>query len=553
MRNQYKILIIAIAGLILGNCSEDYLETKPIAMETTETFYSTQSGADAAITAVYSQLCTRDVWDKFYMLSMGSVASDDAEAGGANPNDGPDWVQTIDKLTHQPTNADFFEHVWAYMYKGIYYSNLVIEKVPGIKESDSEADPALIDRYVAEAKFLRALNHFALCQVFGEVPLVDHVLLPSEFEQSRSTFKALFDFMEKDLKEAAAVLPTSYSASDIGRATKGAANALLAKILIYQSSYAKNYPGDSRFTGLTERWGDALTAAELVISSDVYKLVGIDGETYNTWWGANTNGYRYVFTVEGDNSPESIFEVQNVQDGLGWTSTRGNYMTIFSTVRSYINAAGSPTALGWGFNCPTQSLLDAHEVGDPRLATSIGQTGDLVLVDDGGLNWFEMDLSISPTGMAPRKYECSPDQYWGPKGDWQDGPLNLRLIRYADLVLFASEAAFESSNSTKALEYINMVRTRARACGGPSNTVPANLTAVTLDDIINERRVELALEGHRFYDLVRWRLAEEKIDGNQLLGGTFTVDYQAPKHDFFPLPDVEVVMSGQKLVQYPGW
>jgi len=551
MRNIYKTILIVFAGLILANCSEDFLETKPIALETTETFYYNQAGADAAITAVYSQLCSRDIWDKYYLMSMGSIASDDAEAGGANANDMPFWAQDIDKLIHLPTNIEIFEYTWAYMYKGIYYANIVLENIPGIKETDTEADPARIDQYVAEAKFMRALYHFALCQIFGEVPMVDHVLQPSEFEQSRSSFKDLFDFMEKDLKEAAAALPTSYSGLDVGRATKGAANALLAKILVYQSSYAKNYPGDSRFTGLTQRWDEALQAAELVINSNAYKLVGVDGETYSTWWSPNTGGYRYAFTVDGDNCPESIFEIQNVQDGLGWTSTRGNYFTIFSTVRGYFDASGTSVSWGWGFNCPTQDLLDAYEVGDPRVATTIGKSGDSVLV--GTNEWYEMDFSASPTSMSCRKYECSPDEYWGPKGDWQEGPMNLRVIRYADLVLFAAEAAFESGNNTKALEYINMVRKRARLSGGPSNTVPADLTSLTLDDIVKERRLELALEGHRFFDLVRWRLAEEKIDGTQLLGGTFTVDYQAPKHDFYPLPDVEVTMSGQKLVQYPGW
>ena len=551
MRITYKILVCLFAGLLLSNCSEDFLETKPIALETTETFYYNQAGADAAIAAVYSQLCSRDIWDKYYLMGMGSIASDDAEAGGANPNDMPFWSQDIDKLIHLPTNIEVFEYTWAYMYKGIYYANLVLENVPAIKETDPDANPVRIDQYVAEAKFMRALYHFALCQVFGEVPLVDHVLKPSEFEQSRSTFKDLFDFIEKDLREAASILPSSYTDLDIGRATSGAANALLAKILVYQSSYAKNYPGDNRFTGLTQRWNEALQAAELVINSNVYKLVGIDGETYDTWWSENTNGYRFAFTVEGDNCAESIFEIQNVQDGLGWTSTRGNYFTVFSTVRGYIDDEGTLTSWGWGFNCPTQDLLDAYEEGDPRIATTIGKSGDSVLVDDQ--NWYLMDFSASPTGMSCRKYECSADQYWATGGDWQEGPMNLRIIRYADLVLLAAEAALESGNTAKALEYVNMVRTRARMSGGSSNTVPANLTAVTLDDIVNERRLELALEGHRFYDLVRWKLAEEKIDGNQLLGGTFTVDYQAPKHDFFPLPDVEVTMSGQKLVQYPGW
>jgi hypothetical protein len=130
------------------------------------------------------------------------------------------------------------------------------------------------------------------------------------------------------------------------------------------------------------------------------------------------------------------------------------------------------------------------------------------------------------------------------------------MIRYADVVLLAAEAAMMSGNNNKALTYINMVRTRARMCGIEGNTCPADYppgTTITLDMIVHERRLELAMEGHRFFDLVRWNLAEEKINGTYLVNQERTVTFDAVKNNFFPIPEQEVNSSQGSLLQYPGW
>ncbi|NJM16687.1 MAG: RagB/SusD family nutrient uptake outer membrane protein, partial [Bacteroidales bacterium] len=186
---------------------------------------------------------------------------------------------------------------------------------------------------------------------------------------------------------------------------------------------------------------------------------------------------------------------------------------------------------GWGFLLPTVDLVNEFEVGDPRFSTIVGQEGDSVMV---GQKWYTLSLTNSITGYCCRKYETGYNEFWGVKQEWSNSPLNFRLIRYADVVLIAAEAALESGDNAKALEYINQVRTRARNCGNTG--VPADLTGtVTLDDLMHERRIELAMEGDRFFDLVRWKMAGQKLNGS-MLSIDIPVQYESPKYDFFPIP-----------------
>jgi hypothetical protein len=219
-------------------------------------------------------------------------------------------------------------------------------------------------------------------------------------------------------------------------------------------------------------------------------------------------------------------------------------------VRNYGN--GLP---GLGFNCPTEDLENAYEPGDPRKIVTIGNMGDPINID--GV-WDTLDTHQSPTNRISRKYESSFPQYWT-AGQDGSGPNNLYYIRYADVVLMAAEAAFLTGDEAQALDYVNMVRTRAR--NGASTGVPANLTSITLDDIINERLLELACEGHRFFDVIRYGIQEEKIVGQPLqkwLGGVsqepavinnFTVGV----NEFFPIPLAEIINSNGSLVNYAGY
>ncbi len=547
------VLIISISG-----CSDEFYETPPIAADTEESFYANIENIESAIVGCYSQLGAVRTIDLNYFIGMGSIVSDDADMGGSDPNDTPD-MQNLDRLLHSPEDETTIHRIWGYLYKGIYFCNIAIDRFPALKDDQSESVQNMIDRRIGEARFLRALYYFMLSQAYGGVVKLDKPATnPSDYPNaSRSTIKEVYELIESDLKYAITVLPEKSQVEHIGRATKGAAKSLLVKMLMFESSYAENYPGDSRFGNVELRWSEALELAQEVITSGEYRLVGINGDRYNTYWGAQTNGYRYIFTEEGDNCDESIFEIQYINKRETWIQARGNSLTKFTTVRKYFDENNISQNLGWGFHCPTQDLLDEYEPGDPRIPTIFAREGDSILVRAGTDVWRPVDLSLSPTGMALRKYEASPAQFWiyASDEDWAIGPVNFRLIRLADIYLLAAEASYKLGDETLAREYVNTIRRRARMCGEPGNMIPADLQEEEFDfsDVISERRRELAGEGHRFFDLVRWRLAEQELDGHELSVGNRVISYTSPKFDFFPIPSTEIDAIGGALQQYEGW
>jgi starch-binding outer membrane protein, SusD/RagB family len=543
-------IIITTLILIFMGCSEDFLDIRPIAAENSGSFYLLEEDGIQAVTTAYGML-NHVSFDKNLVMVL-DACSDDAEAGGEFVNEVPS-MENFNRLVPLTTEGEL-ETTYGVSFRSIYFSNLAMEKIPEIIETDPEADPALINRLVAECKFLRAFNYSNLTRYFGSVPLVDHVLGADEYYAGKAPLKDIYTLMENDLKEAIEVLPerSEYGSSDIGRASKGAARAYLAKILLYESSYARNYPGDERFAGMEERWGEVLQYAEQVINSGEYSLPGIDGERYYSWRNPQTNGYRYVHTSDGDNT-EGIFEIQDITDGLGWAFARGNAITQYISARRYIDTLGNPQNSDyWGLNLPTHNLIDEFEEGDPRLAASIAYegSGDSIEIAGGVRYLISYDKSVTNTYCT--KYECSAAEFKDvPNTPWHSAPINIKMLRYADLLLMAAEAAVMLEQNDKALQYINEVRTRARLCGPEGNTVPADLTGtVTLEDIIHERRVELNLEGHRFTDLVRWNLATQYL--NHYTEDGYEVVFESPKNDFLPLPQQEIDVNNN-LEQNPGW
>ncbi len=548
-------ILTLLAGLLVlvmfTTCSEEYLDIKPQGVVTIGSFYTQEEHADNAVTAIYSTFLHVAAWDRDLLMACGDISSDDTEAGGEYVNETPDF-ENFNRLT--PLNTDRqLENSYGAPFRGIYFANLAIEKIEGIPETDPDADLAKLDQRVGEAKFLRGLNYFYLTMVFGGVPKVDHVLAASEYYQPRASIKEIYEMIELDLLEAIDVLPerSQLNASDIGRATKGAAKALLSRLYLFESSYATNYPGDERFAGMEVRWEEALDYAEQVIESGEYRLVGIDGETYNTWRG-NVDGFRYIFTSDGDNSEEAVFEIQCISEGLPYGEARGSSYANWTAARRFVDTAGNyRDTQYWGLNIPNQNLVDAFEDGDPRYETTIAAEGegDTIEIAQGERHPISFDKCV--TGYYCRKYETSGAENLdvAAGGVWHGSPLNVKLFRYAEVYLNAAEAAFMLNDEETALEYINMVRTRARMCG--TTGVPANLTSITFDQIVNERRVELAVEGHRFFDLVRWDLAVTYLTGTTHDG--YPIAFESPKNDFFPLPQDEINASKGTLEQNPGW
>ena len=560
-------LLLLMTPFILISCTEKFLDTELSGVSTADVYYSSVSGLSQLVVGTYSSLnpCAANLHNLDVMyVAFGSIASDEAEAGGEQGGNDIVDFQNWDKGIPQTTEPKAVsENNWAYNYKLIARANQVLEGIAFYRDNNSSINAdsaAMLDQFEGEMEFLRAFAHFKMTQIYGGVPIIDHILGSSEYGITRNTVAECLHFVQDRLIIAIDLLPekSEYSAADLGRVTKGAAESLLAKAYLYESSYAENYASDSRFTGCENKYNLALTHAENVISSGEYSLVGINGETFDTYWNQNgstiypvsTPGYRYIFTVAGENSAESIFEIQSVNDGLGYMLSRGTYLTVYMAVRNT-----SIGTLGWGFNCPTEDLLNAYEAGDPRMIVSIGQTGDQVYVND---QWVTMDCMQSPTNMISRKYEASPDEYWTSKSADGNGPNNFPYIRYGDVVLMAAEAALKTNDNAKALDYVNMIRKRAR--NGAVTGVPEDLSSITFDDIVKERQLELALEAHRFFDLVRWGKTD-LIQGQELqkwLGGVsqpspISNDFTVGVNEFFPIPEVEIINSNGTLEQYNGY
>lgn len=578
--NKYIIAIFMLIAFVA--CDDDFLEYDPLALDTTESYYMSFQNLDYTATSAYGMLCTRDVYDVIYTIGFQS-ACDDSEVGGENVNDWPEF-QRIDRLTHTKNEGRIYR-LWAYPYKGIRMTNTVIERAEDIRviemekaktDAEAAAMSELIDQRVAEMQFLRAFYHFTLVQVYGGVPIIDYLVDPDNVGMARNSIAEVLHFVQEELLSAIPVLKEKNElGSEIGRATKGAAQALLAKAYLYESSYAENYASDARFDGCTQKYDLALQYAENVIGLSDYYLVGSTGERFSSWRapvGEQIGGFRWIFTLDGDNSGEGVWEIQNVLDGLGWVESRGTYLTIYTGIRFYNDPYDDDKvkdAGGWSFNLPTKYLQaafgnsDIRETGlnsiavdpklDPRYQTTIGEPGDSVLINTGTDTWYPMNFGNLPTNTISRKYECSPSEYWLPmSGRHQEGPMNVRLIRFADVVLMAAEAALKTGDNTKALNYVNQVRTRARLSGDTG--YPVDLTTVAFEDIVHERRLELAMESSRFFDLVRWNLAEKFISGTTLaaMGDGMEVNFVKGKHEFFPIPEQET-QKATGLEQYDAW
>ena len=478
---------LLLAGIVLVASCNEVLDRTPQAEYTLENFFQTEEQAVQSVNATYNQLRQ---WQThvFAFIGMTDIVSDDADKGSL-PSDGF-FLQEIDDFTLTPTNNGPGS-VWQGYYTGVFRSNLAVNRIPDVQEMDEE----LRARLIAEARFLRAYYYFNLVRWFGDVPLILEPF-PSDFEIPRAPRAEVYAQIEADLEAAAAVLPTSYTGADVGRATSGAARAMLAKVALTQQDFQS-----------------AADLAEQVINSGTYALLP---------------SYDQIFTLDGENSSESIFEVQAAAFEIGGGGSQYNEV---QGVRGSLN-------LGWGFNRPSDDLIASFEAGDPRREATILYVGEVL--PDGS------DVVTDNPNIEGERFNQKafvPDH---PGGNG-NGPGNIRVLRYADLLLIAAEALNEIGQSEQALEYLNQVRTRAR--GSNPDVLPDVTTtdqAALREAIYRERRSELALEQHRWFDLVRTgRAAEEMLP----LKPNFTPG----KNELFPIPQTEVDLSQGALEQNPGY
>ncbi|MBN1950015.1 MAG: RagB/SusD family nutrient uptake outer membrane protein [Bacteroidales bacterium] len=571
--NNYIGLSVAFTILLFASCSEDFLNIKPIGKVNELSFFSDTANMDIAISGVYNAFQYKENLDLYdeYRMWLGSIASDEAECGGDNPTA---WAEgySYDDLSYS-SSATVLKALYGAMFAGISRATQVIEQLPEAKLIEG-TDTTKINKRLGEAHFLRAAYYFVLTRTYGGVPVVDHILLASEYNTiPRGTIKEVYTLMEEDLLKAIEYLPkeSQWGAKDKGRATQGAAQALLAKMYVYESSYYAYYgTGDARMGAVQDRWSEALDLCEQVISSGEYDLLGASGETYETFWSLSSNGFRYLFSVEGNNNKESIFAIQHTYDQIGYNMNRGTALNMFVGTRSVylddeqtqLSSEGSHT---WGFWVPTHKLYDMYHPEDVRRKVTIGEgpnnatgySGDSIYCkpDEFPEGWYVIVPTRYPaTGLESFKYEIGPHLSSLQGLDWQGNPQNQYYLRYADVILLAAEAAMMTNDQAKALSYFNMIRSRARNCGNGIN--PEDLTGtVSKQDIMDERLREFAIEGERFFDLVRWHEAYNVINGTRMEWWDESYNdliYEEPKHDFFPLPSTEV-SKNSVLKQYAGW
>lgn len=479
------ISMFVLSSIFLSGCSDDYLdvnETESILTEDIELFNSNE-GAATFTTAVYNKFLDFSM-SSFSWVGMTSIASDDADKGSSPGDTGSD-KDLMDALTYNPSSPSTSE-IFRANYEGINRANRAISIIPTLDKADAN----IRERLVGEAKFLRAFMYFTLIKAYGGVPVIDHVPNPASEEDrlmqlTRKTPDEVYAFIEKDLTEAAAVLPlkSAYSASEKGRASQGAAYALLAKINLYQKNWQKVVDNCNLVTG--------------------YSLVA---------------NYASMFRLAGENDAESIFEIQ----GTGTVPIKG--------IAGYSNIQGARGAggWGWGFNTPSQSLLNAYEANDVRKNATIIFAGTTLY-----------DGRVVPTTVENPMYNYK--AYSSSFTDAWETDTNIKYLRFAEVILMKAEALNELGQTADAIVLLNQIRNRAGL---------ANTTAVSQSDlrtaIWKERRVEMAFEHDRFFDLVRTGQAAAAFT---IHGKTFVTG----KHEVFPLPQAFIDEAGGLSTQNPGY
>lgn len=489
MKMKRLIHIITPLALILilaaASCTkDDFLEKNPNGVLSTGNFYKTAGDAEAAINGAYSILL--DFWAESIAFKK-DIISDDAVKG-----QGVDLaaLTNFDNLNFSATDG-VNQTIWGLYFKGVYLTNLVLDYVPAI-----DMDAAQKDRILGEAHFLRAFYYYTLTIRYGGLPLISSTI-NAEYYPKRATAADTWAFIETDLRKAAELLPlkSAYGSSDIGRASKGAALSLLGTAYLFQ-----------------EKWQDAFDTYGQVIQSGEYSLEPEFGN---------------LFKPEYDNGTEVVFETQFKGGG---EFSYGNGFNF------WVRPRNGSTIFGLGFCMPTQSLVDEFEAGDPRLKYTVIRPGDIISDEVSG---FPFQAEWSPeTGMSCGKYVVGVTV--GSNAERHEQ--NLKQIRYAEVLLGYAEAAYRLGNTGEAVDKINMIRARAR--GSNTEVLPAlDGSEDIFAAIVHERRVELALEGKRYFDLVRWGLAEEKLSAK---------GYQPARKGLYPIPQTERDVN-PNLVQNPGF
>ncbi len=492
MRAINLILYIVAVTLLVG-CSDDFLDKKKLGSLTSDNFFLSENDAFQSVVAAYSDL--KDYRYTWTIWAFGDVLSDDATYSGS---DADAQSYALMESFNYPTDNGRILGRWQILYRGINKANQAFD---GISKMDEGVFVTMSkNRLIGEALFLRAFYYHELVKVFGDVVLFPNTPTIADKQKQRSPVAEVYKQIEDDLKLAAQYLPSVNQInmnSDAGRVTKGAANALLARVYLYQKKY------------------DECKTACLSVFADGYEL---------------EDDYGFVFSLAGEHCKESIFEIDHYNSSTqsAATTNNGNFHVLMMMPFG--------TTYGYGINQPRQSLADAFdEAGDV-----VRKDATLLTEDDLQL-WESAEdfskLERNRTGYYNQKYYLKPSER---SVEIRNNPTNIRIIRLSEVYLTYAEACVKgtSADDATAREYLNKVRRRAGLADNTTDT-GNNL----FEAIFKERRLELAMEGHRYFDVIRAGKGAELFKDK----GTFVEGIS----NLMPIPQAEIDLSGGAMTQNP--
>lgn len=487
-----KLFIVVLTMLSIG-CSKDYLDKQPLDTINTENYPTTAEELITVVNGAYQPLQR----PKLYNLRMwtSDIMAGNSIVGAGGGTDGLE-TQDMANFVTASDNAGVLD-LWRGPWPGILMANIVIETAPAL-----DIDEAIRDRSLGEAYFLRAHYYFILARYFGDVPLItepqnaDDDLFPP-----RDPLAQVYEQIISDFNMAIELLPekSSYASADLGRVPKAAALGMLAKVHLTLGNYQEMVD----FTSQVEALG--------------YQL--------------NEN-YADNFNINNDNGAESIFEIQYAQDGgYGFFSdeNQASWTSPFMGPRG-ANFVGG----GFGWNQPTQEFFNSYDEGDERK--------DITVLYERGpeFDGKQYESRYSLTGYNTRKFLVPLSELT----TYDNSPLNFPVLRYADVLLMKAEALNELGRTSEAENYLNMIRERAGLDDIQSGLSEEEFRAA----VLHERRMELAFEGQRWFDLIRVENGQYGLDFLRSIGK----NNAAEKHLLFPIPQIEIDRN-PNLVQNPGY
>jgi hypothetical protein len=536
-----RYLIVAMVA-IGAACSDDFLEKPPIDSKVEENFYQTPQDAFEGLVAVYDGLQIDYDGFRNYVLNAEIVSDNCFAGGGTGDNEAGPRIDRFER------HFDQYGPVWKKYYTAIYRANLLLSKLDAVEWGD---DDALKARYEAEAKFLRAYFYFDLARMFGHIPLVTTPLNADEYYVLQAEAPVVYAQIAEDLKTAIENLEEvpyeQMPQSEYGRVTKWAAQALLGRVFLFYT----NYYGANDLAGVFTRQ-QVRDYIDDVIANSGHELV----DDFSSLWLAASASADVDYA--GENNEETVWAIKYTYKGYGnGDMMDGSRWQVMVGLRSQTHV---PYANGWGAATVNPDLWAAYNANDKRRSASI------ISVDDESFS-ITSDDQRQYTGYYWKKFApyANPDGSHSTTelgGDYQlDNYEDYPALRFSDVLLMGAELHLDGGDLAKAEEYFDQVR--KRAFGVFDGTIDEATFDANYDLdlsggdakelIMEERRLELALEGHRYWDLIRQGMvvAEQALDN--LTGDEFYVDFRPQTGGFFAIPETQINLSRSTLEQNDGW